>query len=72
MSVCHGRNKQLLIGEKAKENLKASGIGFERVATEAPLRLKSQPSAAERVRRGKREMLPTNRLDNEGDGQWTS
>jgi len=72
VSACHGRNRQLLIGEKAKENLKSSGIGFERVATEAPLRLKGQPSTAERLGSGKRDMFPSERVNNESDGQWSS
>ena len=65
-------NTQLLSGEKAKENLKSSGIGFERVATEATLRLKGQPRAAQWVGSRQRDKFPTNRVNNEGDGQFTS
>src|SRR5579859_2106078 len=72
ISARDGGNFQLLIGEEAKEKFKAAAIGFERVATEAPLRLKCQPRPTKRITGGKRKEIPTNRLNFEIDCQWIS
>jgi len=57
---------------EAKEELKSSAICFERIVAEASLGLEDQPSATERVGSDEREALPTNRLNDEVDCQWTS
>ena len=62
----------MLIGKKAKETFKSAGICFGRVVAKPALRLKGQPSAAERLGGGKRDTFPTDRLNNESNGQWPS